>query len=222
MTDQPGVTAERILRGASLNRRVGYLVAGMGGLAAATLVGVLWATEPAPLPVRTQLAFAVFIVVGLAWAGFAVWALARRPLFALDRIVAAMLALIFSTLTTAGAVALAVTRDSAVALVGAAGLGLGLTTLSAVILIRAGAHRRALIARLRELERGHAGGSLSLVPGTVPPDRESSHRPRIRPVGPLALALRHVQDASVARRHGAMLALALGFALLVGIVLLLR
>jgi len=37
--------------------------------------------------------FAFLIVVGLAGTGFAVLALARRPLFAVDRIVAATLAL---------------------------------------------------------------------------------------------------------------------------------
>jgi hypothetical protein len=44
-------------------------------------------------------------------AGFAAWVLARRPLFALDRIVAATLALTFSAVTTAGAATLAMTRD---------------------------------------------------------------------------------------------------------------
>jgi hypothetical protein len=45
--------------------------------------------------------FAFLIVVGLAGTGFAVLALARRPLFAVDRIVAATLALVFSAVTTA-------------------------------------------------------------------------------------------------------------------------
>jgi hypothetical protein len=156
MTDQPGFTAERIIRGTSLRRRIGYLVTGMGGLAGATLVGLLWVTEPTALPVRTQVAFAVFVIVGLAWTGYAVWALARRPLFALDRIVAATLALTFSASTTAGAVALAMARGGVASVVAAVGLGLGLTYVSAVILTRARQHRRALIARLRELEHGQA------------------------------------------------------------------
>jgi hypothetical protein len=222
MRDQPGYTVEHITRGASLLRRVGYLVAGMGGLAGATLVGGLWATEPAPLPVRTQLAFAMVVVVGLVWAGFAAWALARRPLFALDRIVAGTLALTFSALTTAGAVALAVTRGSVALLLIAAGVGSGLTALSAVILVRARIHRAALVARLRDLERGRPAGDHQSPAHEGPSSTKSWHSTSPLPLGPLALALRHLQPGPVGRRHGTVLAIVIGAALLVGLALLLR
>src|ERR671916_3074746 len=99
MTEQPGYTPDRILRGLSLPRRISYVVAGLCGLLGAAMLAMLWATEPARLPARTQLAFGALILVGLAWAAFAAWALARRPLFAMDRLVAAALAVGFSTLT---------------------------------------------------------------------------------------------------------------------------
>jgi hypothetical protein len=219
MTDQPGFSAEHIVRDTSLRRRVGYLLAGMGGLAGAGLVGVLWATEPAALPVRTQLAFAFLIVVGLAWTGFAVWVLARRPLFAVDSVVAATLALTFSTVTSAGAAATAVMWGSLAALVASGGLGLGLIIVSGILLTRARRHRMVLLTRLRELERSPTG--VSEAPG-VPSDESSSHEPQIRPIGPLAVALHHLHPVSAGRRHGAVLALVLGVALLVGLALLLR
>jgi hypothetical protein len=171
VTDGPRYTAEHIVHGTSLRRRVGYLVAGLVGLAGASLIGLLWATEPAALPVRTQIAFAALVIVGLAWAGFATWALARRPLFALDRIVAGTLALTFSALTTGGALALAATRSGDATLV-AGGVGLGVTLLSAVVLIRARTDRRRLIVRLRELER-HGQADTELSSGTGA-DKESS------------------------------------------------
>src|SRR5688500_1004535 len=107
MTDQPGYPVEHILRGLTLPRRIGYAAAGLGGLAGATMIGTLWATEPTPLPARTQFAFAGLMAIGLAWAAFAAWALARRPLFAVDRVIAATLAVGFSLLTTVGAVGVA-------------------------------------------------------------------------------------------------------------------
>jgi hypothetical protein len=50
----------------------------------------------------------------------------------------------------------------------------------------------------------------------------SSRESRLLPIGPLALALRHLQPGSAGRRHGVVLAFLLGMALLVGLVLLLR
>ena len=67
------------------------MVALVGGLTAAAVIGVLWITEPA-LPPRTQVAFGGLVLIGLAWAGYGSWALTRRtPLFALDRVIAAWL-----------------------------------------------------------------------------------------------------------------------------------
>jgi hypothetical protein len=135
----------------SLPRRIGYAAAGLAGLAGAALIGMLWATEPAPLPVRTRFAFAVLMAIGLAWAGFAAWALTRRPMFAVDRLIAAWLAVAFTTLTTIGTVAVAFARGSVGAALAAMFTGIVLTSLSTIILVRARAYRAALLARREEL-----------------------------------------------------------------------
>src|SRR6266545_4082220 len=127
MTERPGYGPDHIVRGLSLPRRVGHLVAGLGGLATASTVGLLWATEPGELPLRTRIAFAAVIGIGMTWAGFAGWTLARRPLFAVDRVIAACLA--------------------------CGGLGATLTVVASTMLARARAYRRALLARRHELER---------------------------------------------------------------------
>lgn len=151
---EPGFTPDQAVRAMSLPRRVGVVVGGLGGLAGSTTIGLLWATEPKALPAGTQLAFATMILIGVTWAGFAGWALVRRPLFAVDRVITGWLAAIFSTLTTVGTVAIAVTRTSTAGVLAAGGLGLILIVVSSTMLIRARAYRAALLARKRELE-GH-------------------------------------------------------------------
>lgn len=133
----------------SLRRRVGSLVALLGGLTGAALVGLLWATEPG-LPPRTRVAFAVLVAIGLAWAGYGGWALTRRgPLYALDRLIAAWLALGATGLITVGVVVVATLRhrvEPALFLV------TGVLLSAAVVnLVRARARRAALLRRKREL-----------------------------------------------------------------------
>ncbi|MFJ8689537.1 hypothetical protein [Micromonospora wenchangensis] len=153
MTEGPSYGPVDVMRGLSLPRRVGLLVAGLGGLAAAVTIGLLLATEPGELPLRTRIAFVAMIGVGMAWAGFAGWALARRPLFAVDRVVAAWLAVTFSVLMTVGMVSVAVMRAGPVGILAVGGLGVALTVVASVLLARARAYRRALLARWDELER---------------------------------------------------------------------
>jgi hypothetical protein len=196
VTEQPGYRAEHLLRGLSLPRRIGYVVAGLGGLAGATMIVMLLATEPAPLPARTRIAFAFLAAIGIAWFAFAAWALARRPMFAADRVIAATLAVVFSGLTTVGAVAIASARSSMPGAAAAAGVGLTLTVVAVVLLVRARRYRAGLLAR----EHGLSG---------------TSHESGL-PIGPLALAMRH------RRRHVAVAAVILGLALVAGVALLLR
>ncbi|MER7169258.1 hypothetical protein ABT336_24755, partial [Micromonospora sp. NPDC000207] len=136
MTDRPGYTPQDVLRDVSLTRRIGHVVAGLGGLAMTVLVGALWATEPGPLPVRTRLAFAAVMLLGLAWAGVAGWALARRPLFAADRVIAAALALTASVSVGGATVAVAATQAGTGAVVTAVGVGTVLVAAAAVALVR--------------------------------------------------------------------------------------
>ncbi|MDP9849521.1 hypothetical protein [Streptosporangium lutulentum] len=134
----------------SLRSRIGNVVALLGGLGGALFIGLLWATEPA-LPGRTHLAFGVLVALGLAWAGYGVWALTRRtPLFALDRVIAAWLAVVATGLLTAGTIAVAVARGTWVSTAGVL-VAVTLAVLAVVILIRARAARAALLRRKGEL-----------------------------------------------------------------------
>jgi hypothetical protein len=130
---------------------MGHVLAGLGGLAGALLIGMLWVTEPGELPLRTQIAFAALILTGVAWVVVATVALAHGPLFAIDRVVAAWLAVIFSALMTVGIGVIALTRDSVTGVVAASGLGLILLVAAGATLVRARSYRAALLVRMREL-----------------------------------------------------------------------
>ena len=132
----------------ALPSRLGHtllLVAGLGG---AGVTGALLLTEPG-LPARTRVAFAVLVLVGLAWAAFAAWVLARRRvLLATHRVVAARLAIAATALFTAGAVAVAVGPGAPG---GWAAAGVGVAMLGAALLLHARARRRvAALARRRD------------------------------------------------------------------------
>ena len=151
MTERPGYGPDQIVRGVTLRRRIGHALAGLGGLAGALLIGALWVTEPGQLPVRTQLIFAALILTGMAWAVLAAVALTRGPLFAIDRVVAAWLAVTFSVLITIGIVAIALTRDSLTGVVAASSLGLTLLVAASAMLVRARTYRAVLLVRMHEL-----------------------------------------------------------------------
>lgn len=134
----------------SLRRRIGHVVALLGGLGGALFTGLLWATEPA-LPGRTHLAFGALVALGLGWAGYGAWALTRRtPLFALDRVIAAWLAVAATGLLTAGTAAVAATRGTWAGTAGVA-VAATLAVLAVAVLLRARAERAALLRRKREL-----------------------------------------------------------------------
>jgi hypothetical protein len=152
MTEQPRYGPDQIVRGLSLRRSVAHLIVGFGGLTIATAIGLLWATEPGALPLRTRIAFTGLIGIGITWAGFAGWALTRRPLFAIDRVIGAWLAVTFSALMTLSMVTVALMRASTAGVLACGGLGVTLTIVASKILARARAYRRALLARRRELE----------------------------------------------------------------------
>ncbi|MBV1856605.1 hypothetical protein [Catellatospora tritici] len=139
----------RLSRPLSPWRRLATAVAAIGGCTGAAVIGVLWATEP-DLPARTQVAFAGLIAVGLAWAGYGVWALTRRtPLFARDRVVAGWLAVGATALLTVLATAVGVLRQRGWPLLI---LSLTLLVLALVNLRRAQTARDALLRRKRELD----------------------------------------------------------------------
>ncbi|MCO8277124.1 hypothetical protein M1L60_41775 [Actinoplanes sp. TRM 88003] len=128
----------------SLRRRMTYAGVGLTGLAGSALIGVLWATEPG-LPARTQAAFGVLVLIGLAWATFGGWVVTRRmPLFARDRVVAGWLGLIAWTIFAVGAVVIApvvptwlIVVVGALGVVAAANLGVALRARAALLRRRA-------------------------------------------------------------------------------------
>ncbi|WP_043622533.1 hypothetical protein [Nonomuraea candida] len=128
-------------------RAVAALVAGVSGT---LFVTALWAGEPGPLPVRTHLAFGLFIVFCLAWACYGGWLLARRvPLFATDRVVAGWIGVTASVVTTVATAVAAVQRGAGLGT--ALALGGLLTAVALALTVRAHARRAALLRRVREL-----------------------------------------------------------------------
>jgi hypothetical protein len=151
---------ERLSGRLSLRRRIGTVAAMLGGLTMAAVVGLLWATEPG-LPAHTRVAFGGIVLAGLAWGAYGIWVLTRRmPLLALDRVIAAWLGLA-ATFLLAGYVAVVATvQDRG----GPAGVVVAvvLAAVAVVNLVRARAHRAALLRRRRELDE--SGGADQRVP----------------------------------------------------------
>lgn len=120
-------------------------------LTALTLLCSLWWTEPA-LPARTHAAFAVLALIVLGWVLFFGWVLTRRrPLYGLDRVIAARMALGFTTLSLVGTTAVAATRGSTPAVIAAALSGTLLVACAAAMYARARSTRRELLRRRDEL-----------------------------------------------------------------------
>ncbi|MFI6503857.1 hypothetical protein [Nonomuraea typhae] len=132
-------------------RRVRAVTALLAGLAGMVFVIALWWSEPGPLPGRTQLGFAMFVVFCLAWAGYGAWLLTRRvPMFVTDRVIAAWIAVAASVATTTLLAVVAVQRGAGLAL--ALVIGGVFTLVSAALAVRAHGRRAALLRRIRELQ----------------------------------------------------------------------
>lgn len=118
----------------------------VAALTMTVIVASLWLTEP-PLPMRTQAAFGLMTLIGLSWAAFAIWVLtARRTLLGRDSIVAARMAVTFTTMFIGGALVLGY-MNGGTAPYAAAAMGLGLLAAAVVLLVRA--HRRVAILTTR-------------------------------------------------------------------------
>ncbi|GAA4557697.1 hypothetical protein [Planotetraspora kaengkrachanensis] len=154
MSDEPSRSAEQMISRLSGElsawRRLRGVVALLAGLGGTVMVGTLWATEPGRLPGHTRLAFGLFVVFCLAWAGYGTWMIMRRaPLYALDRVIAGWLAVTASTGVTAVTVAVAAGRGSG--LVPALAAGTVFIAVAVALTVRAHARRAALLRRKREL-----------------------------------------------------------------------
>ncbi|MEV7990936.1 transmembrane transport protein [Streptomyces sp. NPDC086077] len=140
----------------SLGSRMRHVAVGLAGGCAAALIAMLWATEPHPLPARTQAAFAGLIAIGLAWSAFAVRVLSRRrPLFARDRVLGARLALVATVVTAVSGTVLAAARATTAGALATALAGAALVAAAGLILVRAQSRRRELL-RLRDALRQEA------------------------------------------------------------------
>lgn len=136
---------DRLTGRLSLRARLRLLVLLLAAATVSVLTGTLWATEP-DLPARTQLAFAGVIAIGAGWTAYAASALRRcGRLFALDRILAAWLALLFAILAVVGAALI----EARLALLFAAAV-----PVAALLLARAYAARRRLRRHELRLRRG--------------------------------------------------------------------
>lgn len=119
----------------ALPSRIGHTALLLVARAGATVAAALLITEVG-LPAGTRLAFLAMVIIGLAWAAFALWVLARRRvLFARHRVIATRMALAFTTLFTAGALLIAFESGVGAAglfaaIVGAAMMGVALSSTS--------------------------------------------------------------------------------------------
>jgi hypothetical protein len=77
----------------------------------------------------------------------------QPPAVAVDRVIAAWLAVTFSALTTLAMVTVTLTRASTTGALAGGAVGVTLTAVASTMLARARAYRRTLLARRDELER---------------------------------------------------------------------
>jgi hypothetical protein len=136
----------------SLRARLGYVALLLASTAMTVVIASLWLTETF-LPLRAQLAFGVMCLIGVSWSALALWALgARRPLFARDRVIAGAMAVTFTAMFVAGAIAAVIIANNAAAY---GALVMGAVMLAVAIRVWVGARRRfaGLAARRAALER---------------------------------------------------------------------
>jgi hypothetical protein len=137
----------RLLSPTSRYAHVALLLVALG---MSVLLGALLATEP-DLPGATRAALAVMLGIGTSWVVYAFWVLRhRKPLFALHRVVAGWMAVLFASLFAAGALAMAISSGGGAFYAAAATAGGGMLTLAIVLLVQA--YRRVARLRRRRLE----------------------------------------------------------------------
>jgi hypothetical protein len=147
-----GLTVEQVQKMArrelSTATRIGYLLLLMFALLGAGLISTLWLTEPGPLPLRTQVAFGLLIVVNLSWSVLFGWVLTQRKvLFAIHSVIAGWMAVVFCSVFLLLGLAIGMMRmnPTMTAIVGIVG---AIQLLVAVIMLKRGKRRRCeLLAR---------------------------------------------------------------------------
>lgn len=151
-----GLTVEQVQdmvrRELSTPKRIGYLLLLMLTLTGAGLIASLWLTEPAPLPLRTHLAFGLLVVINLAWSALFGWVLSRRKvLYAMHSVIAGWMALAFCGVFLLFGMAIAIVRMNTTALTVVCLVGTAQVFIALTVLRRARRRRGELLARRNEL-----------------------------------------------------------------------
>lgn len=134
----------------SVRARIAHTALLLVALLMTVSITSLWATETA-LPPRTQVAFGVMVAIGWSWVAYAAWVLTkRRVLLAGHRIIAARMAVTFSSLFASGALLLALRGVRGA--VGASFTGMLMAGIAIAMLVHAKKQFAGLLARRRELE----------------------------------------------------------------------
>ncbi|HEV7765087.1 MAG TPA: hypothetical protein VGQ76_08810 [Thermoanaerobaculia bacterium] len=157
MNDTPTITASEIQRMISAElsprARVGHTALLLVASAMAVVIASLWLTEPS-LPLRTQVAFGLMTGIGLSWVAYSVWVLTRRRvMLAGHRILAARMAVTFTTIFVLGFLSLGIFGSMGRAAYAAAGTGAVMLAVAVFMLFSA--HRRfaELMQRRLVIER---------------------------------------------------------------------
>ncbi len=138
----------------AVNPRRKILLAVVGGIGLVEAVGLttMVATEPEPLPLATTAALLTIAAAGLSWAVLAAWRLTRREILLLpDRVAATTLGLFWSTVATAGGMAIAVDRGQGAAAAAIGATGATLVVIAGVLMMQALTDLRRTRARLAAL-----------------------------------------------------------------------
>jgi len=148
------VASVRALMDAELSTaaRVGHGALLLSAAAMTIVIGSLWMTEPS-LPMRTHVAFAVMVLIGLSWTAYASWVLTtRRVLLGRHRVIAGRMAVTFASTFVVGSLLVAATTGHPAGYA-AAVLGAGMLAVAAWLLVRARRQMVRLVVRRAEIQR---------------------------------------------------------------------
>jgi hypothetical protein len=143
---------EMVRRELSAPTRIGYLLMFLVTTTAACLIGTLWLTEPEPLPWRTHLALGSLVAINVAWSMLFGWVLTRRKvLFAMHRVMAGWMALLFCGIFLVVGLTIAAMNMNLSALLAIGLIGCAQVAAAIVMLAKARHRRQQLLQRRDEL-----------------------------------------------------------------------
>jgi hypothetical protein len=141
-----------VRRELSAPTRIGYLLMFLITITAACLIGTLWLTEPMPLPLRTHMALGALVAINVAWSVLFGWLLTRRKvLFAMHRVIAGWMALLFCGVFLVVGLTIAAMNRNLPALLAVGLIGCAQIAAAIVVLASARQRRTQLLQRRDEL-----------------------------------------------------------------------